>query len=397
MRQSNKKASYPSLLRYPIVVVLLAVLLTGGFVVWAHADSPSVFSFIVDENTKKAEKPAVPQPPHPSHITTPHSVKALYMTSWVAGTPRIRAHVVKLLKDTEANAVVIDIKDDTGHIAYLPYDPELLKIGSGEERIKDIREFIESLHRDGVYVIGRIATFQDPFMAKHRPDLAVRRSSDGEVWKDRKGISWIDAGASEHWEYIAKIGLDAYKYQGFDEINFDYIRFPSDGNMLDIDYRFYDAKKLTKPEQMGRFFSYIHDRFLDSGATISADLFGMTTTNTDDLGIGQVLEVALPYFDYVCPMVYPSHYPPTWSGYKNPAANPYEVIKISMGGGVLRAKMASTSPLKLRPWLQDFDMGATYTAEMVRAQMKATYDVGLTSWFLWDPRNEYTDGALLPE
>jgi hypothetical protein len=123
----------------------------------------------------------------------------------------------------------------------------------------------------------------------------------------------------------------------------------------------------------------------------------MVTTNTDDLGIGQVLERALPYFDYIAPMVYPSHYPATFLGYKNPAEHPYEVIEYAMGSAVKRLNTASTTPLKLRPWIQDFNLGATYDAEKVRAQIKATYDVGLTSWMLWDPKNQYTRGALLPE
>ncbi|MEK9201846.1 MAG: putative glycoside hydrolase, partial [Patescibacteria group bacterium] len=136
------------------------------------------------------------------------------------------------------------------------------------------------------------------------------------------------------------------------------------------------------------------DHLAGTGVVISADLFGMTTTNTDDLNIGQVLERTLPYFDYIAPMVYPSHYPKTFLGFSNPAEKPYEVIKYSLDSAVTRA---STTPQKIRPWLQDFDLGAVYTKEMVRAQIQATYDAGLTSWMLWDAANTYTRGALLPE
>jgi hypothetical protein len=123
----------------------------------------------------------------------------------------------------------------------------------------------------------------------------------------------------------------------------------------------------------------------------------MVTTNTDDLGIGQVLEKALPHFDFIDPMVYPSHFPDTWNGYGNPAEHPYEVIKKTMDTAVARAVAMGEDPKKLRPWLQDFNLGATYTAEMVRAQIKATYDAGLSSWLIWDPRNVYTKAALVPE
>ena len=130
------------------------------------------------------------------------------------------------------------------------------------------------------------------------------------------------------------------------------------------------------------------------GAPLSIDLFGMTTTNTDDLNIGQNLENALKYFDYVSPMVYPSHYPKGFNGYANPAAKPYEIVKFSMNSAVERAVKASTTPLKLRPWLQDFNLGATYDAPMVRAQIQATYDSHLNSWMLWNASNRYTIKAL---
>ena len=352
---------------------------------------------------------AVPLPPvwKATHVTTPPSVKALYMTSWVAGTRDIRNRVVNLVNTTEANALVIDIKDYTGMIAFAVDDPYLKKFDSVEERIPDIKEFIEYLHSKGIYVIGRISVFQDPRLVKLRPDLAVKRSSDGAVWKDRKGISWIDAGAKEAWDYDVAIGKQAYAY-GFDELNFDYIRFPSDGDMYNIAYPFSEGK--TKALVMKEFYAYLRQELGSSGAILSADLFGMVTTNADDLNIGQKLEYALPYFDYIGPMVYPSHYPAGFNGYPAPAKVPYAVVKFSMDRAHEKVKAlawsASTTPEsreakvhfgQIRPWLQDFDLGADYTAEMVRAQMQAAYDAGLTSWMLWNAANKYTAGALLPE
>jgi hypothetical protein len=160
-------------------------------------------------------------------------------------------------------------------------------------------------------------------------------------------------GAEEYWKYIVSIGKEAYSV-GFDELNFDYIRFPSDGNMKDISYPW--SKTQKKSEVLESFFVYLEKNMRPTGAVISADLFGMTTTNSDDLNIGQVLEKALPHFDYIAPMVYPSHYPTGFMGFANPANKPYEVVKYSMDKAVLRA---STTPNKLRPWLQDFNLGAT--------------------------------------
>jgi len=334
-----------------------------------------------------------------THISTPDSVKAIYMTSWVAGTKDFRDRVIKIIDETEVNAVVIDIKDYTGRIAFKTEDPLLQKYGASENRIPDVREFIKYLHDKNIYVIGRISVFQDPHMVTQRPDLAVKRKSDGNVWKDYKGISWLEVGSQEVWDYVVALAKESYN-TGFDELNFDYIRFPSDGNMQDITYAFYDSASSTKAETLRDFFSYLYKNLSDvrkDGATLSADLFGMITTNKDDLNIGQVLEFAEPYFDYIAPMVYPSHYPAGFQGYANPASEPYGVVKFSMGRAVERLVLASTTPSKLRPWLQDFDLGAVYDANMVRAQMQAVYDVGLDSWMLWDPKNIYTRGALLDE
>ena len=336
-----------------------------------------------------------------THIGTPKPLKSVYMSSWAVGSNSFRQKILKILDETEINAVVIDVKDYTGRISFEVVDPALKEIGSVENRIPDIIEFIDLLHKRNVYVIGRISSFQDPYMTKKRFDLAVKKMSNKEqVWKDKKGISWIDAGSKDFWDYIVAIGKEAYRV-GFDELNFDYIRFPSDGNMKDIYYPWNEGK--DKALVLKEFFSYLHDNLKNSLAyggqtpVMSADLFGMTMTNDDDLGIGQVLENTAPYFDYVAPMVYPSHFPPTWNGFKNPASVPYDVVKISMGKGVERLKMIGEDPLKLRPWLQDFNLGVVYTAPLVRAQIQATYDVGLSSWMLWDPKNVYTFDALEKE
>ncbi len=336
-----------------------------------------------------------------THFKTPTDVKAIYMSSWVAGTPSFRDKLVAIADQTEINAIVIDIKDYTGRVAFEIQDPELKKTGVEEKRVRDMREFIATLHEKGIYVIGRIAVFQDPYYVKLHPEYAVKRKSDGAVWKDRKGISWLDAGAKPVWEHIVAISKESYN-AGFDELNFDYIRFPSDGNMTDIYYP--HSQNRVKSEVLREFFSYLSTQLKSTGAILSADLFGLTTTAHDDLGIGQLLTIALPYFDYIAPMVYPSHYAAGFEGFSNPAAHPYEVIAASMKGAIAKIGNASTTAHfrggviaknQIRPWLQDFDLGADYTADMVRAQIRATYDTGLSSWMLWDPNNIYTRGALL--
>lgn len=333
-----------------------------------------------------------------THIAAPTQVKGIYMTACVAATPDFREKLVRLLDETELNTLIIDIKDYTGSVSFATEDP-LFK--NAEEKgcfVPDMREFVERLHSKGIYVVGRITVFQDPLMAMKRPDLAVQKTSDKSVWKDFKGLSFIDVSAREYWDYIITLAKTSYE-AGFDELNFDYIRFPSDGNMNDIFYPWSEDRITLDPEHgkaqaLEDFFAYLANHFAQSGATLSADLFGMTTTNTDDLNIGQVLERALPYFDFIAPMVYPSHYPPRFISLPNPAAEPYKVIKYSLDAAWNRS---SSTPGKIRPWLQDFDLGAVYTAEMVRTQIQATYDAGFSSWMLWDAANTYTRAALLPE
>lgn len=332
------------------------------------------------------------------HLETPEPLKGLYMTACVAGTNSWRDSLKQLIETTELNAIVIDIKDYTGIVSF-PNDFPKLNSGRGCV-VSDMKIFIHELHKAGIYVIGRISVFQDPSYTSLFPTLAVRKKSDGEVWKDFKGLSFIDVGAVSYWDYIVALSQEAYEL-GFDELNYDYVRYPSDGNMQDTYYPW--TGTTTKPEMLKSFFAYLHDKLKSSGVKLSVDLFGMTTTVETDMNIGQLLENTFPYFDYVSPMVYPSHYPATWNGFANPAEYPYEVVKIAMTGALSReekwrisSNLATSTASKLRPWLQDFNLGATYGPDKVQAQIKATYDVGLTSWMLWNAGNIYTVGALLP-
>jgi len=339
-------------------------------------------------------EPALPQV---VHVKIPDAVKAAYMSSCVAATPSIRARVVDMVNRTEINSIVIDVKDFSGYLSYVPTDEKLRQPNDNVRscRIPDIRGLIADLHKDNIYVIGRVAVFQDPYFVKQNPDLAVRSKSKGGAWKDHKGLVWVDASSRQMWNYSVAISKDAYS-QGFDEINFDYIRFPSDGSISDMSFPISGDK--DKAEVMESYYEFLNGEMKTAGITTSADIFGMTTTSLDDLNIGQVLESALANFDYVAPMVYPSHYPKGFNNWSNPNAHPYDLIHFVMSAASERVNKATTTPLKLRPWLQDFSLGSPkYGKAEVEAQIQATYDAGLTSWMLWDPSNKYAGGALLPE
>ncbi len=391
----KKRLSEP-LVQYLIFLGGLALFAVLFFVApWMN----TTLVYSVDDGLALASSsPAIPLPtPKPKHIETPKPLKAIYMSSWVAGTPSMRDELITLVEETEINAIMIDVKDYTGHISFAVNNPALARYDSADpSRIKDIDALIAELHEKNIYVIARVAVFQDDFLARKRPDLAVKRASTGDIWLDNKKIAWLDTTAPEVWDYSLLVAQEAAD-RGFDEINFDYIRFPSDGPVSDASYPYYRPSEETKADAVRRYYAFIAEYKEKLGVPVSGDLFGMVLTETSDMNIGQILENGLEYFDYVAPMIYPSHYPNGFNGWRKPATVPYELIKFVLDAGTARAAAASTTPEKIRPWLQDFDLGADYTADMVRAQIKATYDAGLDSWMLWAPSNKYTRGALLDE
>ena len=385
---SRKKRTLESL--FLLSTLLIVVIAVVFYVVVPPFTSIEYTTIVSAEATAPKIIPPV------VHITTPVPVKAIYMSQCLASDRSLRAKLVDLVNHTELNTLVIDIKDYGGKISFPTDNPMLKERVSTTCFASDMMEFIDAVHRDGIYVVGRVTVFQDSVMAKEHPELAVKFNTDrNKNWTDRKGINYIDPGAKGMWDYIIELSRESYRI-GFDEINFDYVRFPSDGDMTNIYYPTSEAVVEADPvggksAVLRSFFSYLSRELKKEPIIISADLFGMTTTNNDDLNIGQVLEDALANFDYVSPMVYPSHYPANFLGFANPATKQYEVVKYSMDSAVRRA---STTPFKLRPWLQDFSLGATYTPDMVRTQMQAVYDSGLNSWMLWNASNRYTAAAL---
>jgi hypothetical protein len=412
--------------------VLIAAGVVAVFCIFSYGSVPAADSnaeendAIVATTTDVAPVDTVATPviSDSSHIPTPEVVKALYMTSWIASSER-RDKIVKMIEETEINALVIDVKDDTGRVSYDSQDPAVTEAGSVEVRIRDLDEFIEELHSKGIYVIARVAVFQDPYLATRWTDEAVQNSDTGGVWKDRKGLSWIDASSTRYHKYISALAKDAYSH-GFDEINFDYVRFPTDGAVSSMSFP--RSGERDRADVMEDFFTYINDEMDAAGIPSSADVFGLVTSAEDDMGIGQVLEVALEHFDFVCPMVYPSHFADGSYGYGDPNAVPGPIIAKSMGDAARRAEamalelvtatstqMVGTTTTtvkaiykvnaekaaalkdKLRPWLQDFDYGDDYSAADVRAQIDASEELGLDSWFLWDPSVVYTREALKNE
>ena len=353
-------------------------------------------------------------PPAPKPLANPPGiVKAIYFTGWSAGLKARVAYAIDLTKTTEINSVIFDVKDYSGNISYRTGVPEAKQYGAVRVMVRDVDGFIGRLHSEGIYVIARITCFQDPVLAEARPDLAVHRVSKlpqdrsapltrDSVWRDHKGLAWVNPASRPAWNYLVAVARDVLA-RGADEVNFDYIRFPSDGDLADMYFPGWDPKT-PKHEVIRSFFHHLRKEL--PGVPISADLFGLAAVNEGDLGIGQVIEDAYGSFDFVCPMVYPSHFARKFLGFPNPAAKPYEVVNYSIreAGDRLRA-FSKPSPdsvktaAKLRPWIQDFDMGAKYDAAAVRAQITAIQDAlgdAYAGYMVWAPSNVYTRQGLVP-
>jgi len=414
-------------------VFAAGLILVAGMGTAATSVAPEI-SFVRSATTT----PEVPFGPPPAfgvrHLPTPVPLKAIYMTQCAVGTPSLRKSLVELIDSTELNSVVIDIRDYTGKIAFPTENPILKGMVSEKCGAKDMKEFVEKLHEKNIYVIGRITVFQNPYYTSVHPELAVQKKCGPStevgtcgVWKDHKGLAFVDVGAKPYWETVAELSKESYAL-GFDELNFDYIRFPSDGPMGEAVYSWSMGK--NKQIALEEFYRYLYNELKPIGAVLSADLFGMVTTNVDDLNIGQQLERALPYFDYIAPMVYPSHYPKGFRGHANVNEYSYDIVHFSMSSAVRRTLATSTAigsfayerihstssgqvgtstpasaeasagkpalylkpsypASKLRPWLQSFDYPVAYTPAMVAEQIKANEDAGLDSYMFWDPANKY--------
>lgn len=316
-------------------------------------------------------------------------VKGIYLTAYSAGLPRKIDSTIDLINQTELNAVVIDIKDYSGYILYDSEVELVNELETEDDRIGDVGALIKKLHEHDIYVIARQTVFQDPILARKKPEWAIQ-SKAGGLWRDDKGLAWVDPTKQEVWDYNMEIAKEAIAL-GFDEINFDYVRFPSDGSMSQVVYNTQDKKRY---EVMREFFYYLNTQLSDELAWISIDVFGfaMEKSGEDDMNIGQRLVDAVDEVDYICPMMYPSHYPAGHLGLDNPAAYPRAVFENGMKLGTPRFEGKRA---QVRPWVQAFNLGAVYDASMIRAQIEVIEEYTDAGWLLWNASNRYSSAGLV--
>ena len=335
--------------------------------------------------------------PEVPRVELPDEVRGLYWTSVTAASQRGQ-DLLAYMKQTGINAVVIDTKMDNGEVSFTPHDESILPYVQRKPGMDNIDEILAQLHEEGIYRIARIPVMRDAAFAHNHPHLAMQRPGGG-FWYDDIGSLWVDPAGSEVSDYAIALAKEAYA-RGFDEIQFDYVRFASDGAVSSIVYPVYN-KQETKVAVMQRFFKKVGSAMQEAGIPVSFDLFGMTYFSHNDFNIGQRMVDVFPYSDFTSAMVYPSHYPNGFRGLGNPAEHPYAIVKMSMDEGADRMRgLYSGSEEELRktfrPWIQDFDIGAVYTAPLIEAQIQAARDTGCSGWILWNARNVYEPANYLP-
>lgn len=343
---------------------------------------------------KTVSRDAIPLPPPPPG-EPPAAQRGLYLNAWVFGSSRFY-DILRLVDSTEINTLVIDVKDDTGYLTYPSTVPTAIDIGAnGRIRAHDVRTRLALLREKGIHPVARIVVAKDPLLARGKPDWAVHHRRGG-LWLDRLKFAWVDAYRDSVWIYAADLAAEAV-LQGFGEVQFDYLRFPDEPREW-LEQAVFPGRRAGESQKQAvrRNVALMRERMSSLGVPVGLDLFGLTMSASpgDDMGIGQVWEDLAPLADAVLPMVYPSHYARGAYGIRHPNAEPYATVRRALQDGVTRNALIPGAP-RIRPYLQAFSIfRVRYTAEEIRAQIKAVEDVGLQDWVLWNARGVYPAAAL---
>lgn len=324
----------------------------------------------------------------------PFEARALYAPSAVFEAPGRLDAMLDLLERTEANALVIDVKETDGRLYYATDLPSAVEVGAVRETpVFDLEELLPMLKERGIYTIARMVVMKDNTSAVARPELAVRNSETGEPWRDNIGGAWLDPSAPGVAEYVASIAGDLAD-KGFDEVQLDYIRFYSDGPSAVADTNLPNTQSFRLPA-IQRVLRVVSQELEMTRTFLGADVFPIAFIVPDDQGIGQRPEVIMPYVDYFCPMVYPSHYGPGVFGFEVPNNYPYEVIDETLQ---IMNRQKEGMPVVIRPWIQDFGYGPfpPYSAAQVEAEFAAAAANDAKGWMIWNARAIFTESALGP-
>ncbi|MGC9974629.1 MAG: putative glycoside hydrolase [Gaiellaceae bacterium] len=317
----------------------------------------------------------------------PKEIRGIHVTMTLASLKGKLAEYASL-KNEGLNTIVLDVKDENGAVAFSsPEAPLASEIGAAGN-FYNPASVAKQLHADGIYLIGRIAVFEDPVLSARRPDMAIQHA-DGSIWLDNRGLGWSNEYDRKVWEYNVSIAKAAAR-AGFDEIQFDYVRFPSDGPVASAVW----PGKVNEPESttITHFLSYASSQLKPLGVRVSADVFGLAATH--DLGVGQSPKQVAQVVDAISPMVYPSHFGAGQYGLADPQAVPGTTVGYALSD--FQAAMRG-SHAELVPWLQDFSLGRPFTLADIQDEILAVRRAKVRGYLLWNASCEYTPGALRPE
>lgn len=335
----------------------------------------------------------LPAPPltHP-----PAEIKAIYVNAWAFGGKRFY-DLVRLADQTEVNAFVIDVKDDTGYLTYRSEVPTAIEIGANtQRRARDVQERLRVLREHGIHPIARIVVAKDPLLAAKKPAWSVQQVGGG-LWHDRLDFAWVDAFNDSVWVYASQLAAEAVRL-GFAEVQYDYVRFPDEPESR-LALAVFPGRREgeTKRQGVTRNLRLLRDRTRELGVPFTIDVFGLTTSSPTDMGIGQMWEDLVTTADVVLPMVYPSHYFRGFYNLKHPNSEPYKVIRRAMQDAIKRSEPLGKTA-EIRPFLQAFTLGLPrYTPDHVREQIRAAEELGIKSWVLWNPRSAYEPAYFRPK
>ncbi len=340
--------------------------------------------------------------PEASDTRIPAKVKGLYVTSRAAGTESIRDYLIEIADTTEINALVIDVKDDNGKITYSMDSPIVKNIKAATNAVPDMEGLVKELQSKGIYVIARIVAFKDPYLAEQRHELAIKKT-DGSLYRDNNGECWVNPYNEEVWEYLVEVASKAAA-TGFNEIQFDYIRFSTGKGMDKVDFG-EEAQTRTKEEVILEFTKYAYDKLKPLGVFVSADVYGTIISSKTDAGlVGQNYVEMSKYLDYICPMIYPSHFGEGNYGLEYPDLEPYHIIRKVMTASKEKLDQIPEGEHRaiVRPWLQDFTATwlknhMTYGGDELRLQIEGLYAAGYEEWLLWNAGCDYSVEGLLEE
>ncbi len=346
--------------------------------------------------TKSTESFANGRKDSVAHVPTPDTLRGLYVNRWAALGSKL-TRLIGVAKKTEVNALVIDVKDDRGFVLYRSGVALAREIGADTAdghwmSPSKLRAVLDTMIANGIYPIARIVVAKDPLLARKRLDLAIKRKSDLKPWLDKNGHPWLDPHQRAIWQYAADLAREAYEI-GFSEVQFDYVRFPDEKRLI-AETIYPLAQGRTRAQVIREQLGFMRSVLKPQGIRVTADVFGLTATDTTDMGIGQQWEMFVDQVDVVLPMIYPSHFARGTYKLRNPNAHPYKTIDNALKDAIARSASISNAA-EIIPWYQDFTLGQPrYSAAEIRAQKKAGYDNGFQSWILWNPKSNYTLAAL---